>query len=196
MASSKWMRLFIPLPSQYLSITVSPSVCLLQLQQRPADDRLGERRESDGAFFLWGLPFRQAPTPEDVNRVPALPHQTLPRGRLHPAHAGNFFFLSFKPAKLCWLVTSAWTDVLWRNRQICGRRRRRDEASPPPGASGNALLTAGPIITRSGTNNRFQDRLHSPEHKLVAPLVGGIPASRSDPVLSHHVVGAEQPSPE
>lgn len=59
---------------------MSPSVCLLQLQQRPADDRLGERRESDGAFFLRGLPVRQAPTPEDVNGVPALRHQTLPHG--------------------------------------------------------------------------------------------------------------------
>lgn len=97
-----------------------------------------------------------------------------------------------KSTKLCQLVTSARTDVLWCNRQICERRRRREEASPPPGASGNALLTAGPIITRSGTNLRFWDRFHSAQHKHVDRLARGIPASRSDSVLSHQVVVAEQ----
>lgn len=65
--------------------------------------------------------------------------------------------LLHKSAKPCQPVTSTWT-VLWYTHQICGRRRRRDVASPPPGASGNALLTAGPIITRSGTSAGFKDQ--------------------------------------
>lgn len=48
------------------------------------------------------------------------------------------------------------------NGQICGRRRRRREETEslasPPVASGNAVISAGPIITRSGMNVNLNPR--------------------------------------
>eukprot|EP00066_Takifugu_rubripes_P017550 XP_011606816.1 PREDICTED: zona pellucida-like domain-containing protein 1 [Takifugu rubripes] len=61
---------------------------------------------------------------------------------------------------------------------ICGRRRRREEASPPPGASGNALLTAGPIITRSDENPVNNSQLgkcaSQPMNPVTSSLISGV----------------------
>lgn len=56
------------------------------------------------------------------------------------------------------LLTSMKTELWWCDWQICGRRRRRDgegSLGSLPAASGNAVITAGPIITRSGMNNKL-----------------------------------------
>lgn len=59
--------------------------------------------------------------------------------------------------KLCLCLAVFWPQWgLMFDLQICGRRRRRDEVErldSQPAASGNAVITAGPIITRSGTNS-------------------------------------------
>lgn len=67
--------------------------------------------------------------------------------------------VSAKITNLCWwLAVSPDLNEDWRcDWQICGRRRRRDEGESldsPPVASGNAVITAGPIITRSGMNRQ------------------------------------------
>lgn len=153
MASAKWMQLFIPpcflvLKHPWAHLCVSYSC-----SKDPQTTVLENGVSQTGRFSF------------EVFRFVKHRHQKMSTVFLHCVtklcRADDCillmpvtYFFFFKPAKLCWLVTSARTDVLWRNRQICGRRRKRDEVSPPPGASGNALLTAGPIITRSGMNKR------------------------------------------
>jgi len=63
----------------------------------------------------------------------------------------------FCPLCVC-LLTSMRTEIWWCDWQICGRRRRRDgeqSLNSQPAASGNAVITAGPIITRSGMSNKL-----------------------------------------
>ncbi|XP_020510843.2 zona pellucida-like domain-containing protein 1 [Labrus bergylta] len=63
---------------------------------------------------------------------------------------------------------------------ICGRRRRRDESlDSPPAASGNAIITAGPIITRSDETpvNNSQLASGSPSHQMnpvTSSLISGV----------------------
>lgn len=65
--------------------------------------------------------------------------------------------VSVKMIKLRLWLCAFWTKWgLIFDLQFCGRRRRRDEVErldSPPAASENAVITAGPIITRSGMNN-------------------------------------------
>lgn len=69
---------------------------------------------------------------------------------LMPVSAGCCFMRSLLPSDFN-------QDWYWMfNWQICGRRRRRREETESlvssPVASGNAVISAGPIITRSGMN--------------------------------------------
>ncbi|KAM7412941.1 hypothetical protein PAMA_020366 [Pampus argenteus] len=55
---------------------------------------------------------------------------------------------------------------------ICGRRRRRDDGvnpDSPPSASGNAIITAGPIITRSASGDPSQ-----PMNPVTNALISGV----------------------
>lgn len=74
--SSQWglKRTCRPQISHFQCVHVHVSAVLPQLQQRPADDGSGEWEQPDGTVFLRGFPFRQAQTPEDVDRVFALRH--------------------------------------------------------------------------------------------------------------------------
>ncbi|KAM9853090.1 zona pellucida-like domain-containing protein 1 [Aulostomus maculatus] len=65
---------------------------------------------------------------------------------------------------------------------ICGRRRRRDEGVSlgyPPAASGNAIITAGPIITRSDETPASNSQLASsdssqPMNPVTSALISGV----------------------
>ncbi|XP_060901693.1 zona pellucida-like domain-containing protein 1 [Labrus mixtus] len=63
---------------------------------------------------------------------------------------------------------------------ICGRRRRREESlDSPPAASGNAIITAGPIITRSDETpvNNSQLASGGPSHQMnpvTSSLISGV----------------------
>ncbi|TDH14778.1 hypothetical protein EPR50_G00024490 [Perca flavescens] len=65
---------------------------------------------------------------------------------------------------------------------ICGRRRRRGEeesVGPPPAASGNAVITAGPIITRSDETPVNNSQLASgdpspPMNPVTSALISGV----------------------
>ncbi|KAK2912373.1 hypothetical protein Q8A73_006486 [Channa argus] len=65
---------------------------------------------------------------------------------------------------------------------ICGRRRRRDgdqSLDSPPAASGNAVITAGPIITRSDetpvNNSQLAPRdLSQPMSPVTSGLISGV----------------------
>ncbi|XP_065327983.1 zona pellucida-like domain-containing protein 1 [Pelmatolapia mariae] len=67
---------------------------------------------------------------------------------------------------------------------ICGRRRKRDEEETPDSmaaASGNAILSAGPIITRSDetpVNNsqlgKFSGDLSQPMNPVTSALISGV----------------------
>uniref|UniRef100_A0A3Q1BKC1 ZP domain-containing protein n=1 Tax=Amphiprion ocellaris TaxID=80972 RepID=A0A3Q1BKC1_AMPOC len=57
---------------------------------------------------------------------------------------------------------------------ICGRRRRRDgeeSLGSPPAASGNAVISAGPIITRSGMNKKLTLK---PMNPVTSALISGV----------------------
>ncbi|XP_037534346.1 zona pellucida-like domain-containing protein 1 [Nematolebias whitei] len=63
---------------------------------------------------------------------------------------------------------------------ICGRRRRRDGAQSfdsPPAASGNAVISAGPIITRSDETSVSNSQLARGEPSLMNPLTGALISS-------------------
>lgn len=60
------------------------------------------------------------------------------------------------------------------NWQICGRRRRRREEAESlvssPVASGNAVISAGPIITRSGMNVNLNEARSTAVSEAIAFL--------------------------
>nr|XP_020478059.1 zona pellucida-like domain-containing protein 1 [Monopterus albus] len=64
---------------------------------------------------------------------------------------------------------------------ICGRRRRRDgeeSLASPPAASGNAIITAGPIITRGDETPVDNSKLASGDpSQPVKPVISGLISS-------------------
>lgn len=180
MAYFKWMLLLCSPPSSCLSITMSPPVCFLQVQQRPTDDGLRERQESDGAFFLRGFPIRQAPTPKDVNRLLALRHQTVPPRRLHPAHASNSFSQISQAMSAC--DNQDWHVVIHPPDLRATAQAWRGE--PPARSVGER----SPHRRAHHHQERYECRIQRPV-SLIWALTRK--TGRADSVLSHHFMGAE-----
>ncbi|XP_013890186.1 zona pellucida-like domain-containing protein 1 [Austrofundulus limnaeus] len=60
---------------------------------------------------------------------------------------------------------------------ICGRRRKRDgvqDLHPPPAASGSAVISAGPIITRSDETPISNSQLAHGDPSLMNPLTSAL----------------------